>query len=122
VPDLPAGVDAVIERAVSRSPQARWAAPSDLKHALAALLASPGAGAPVAAPVTAAAAAPGAQAAAPLSSASAPTAPGLIPGAPTSDPAVAAEGGRLTLGKPFNVAEAAAAVADDTQERWLVQK
>jgi hypothetical protein len=50
------------------------------------------------------------------------TAPGLIPGAPNAEPAVPAEGGRLTLGKPFNVAEAAAAVADDSQERWLVQK
>ena len=30
--------------------------------------------------------------------------------------------GRLTLGKSFNVAEAAGGAADDTQERWLIQK
>jgi eukaryotic-like serine/threonine-protein kinase len=30
--------------------------------------------------------------------------------------------GRLTLGRSFNVAEAAGGAADDTQERWLIQK
>ena len=30
--------------------------------------------------------------------------------------------GRFTLGKSFNVAEAAGGAADDTQERWLIQK
>ena len=32
------------------------------------------------------------------------------------------EGGRLSLGTPFNVMEAAGAVGDENQERWLVQK
>jgi hypothetical protein len=32
------------------------------------------------------------------------------------------EGGRLSLGTPFNVMEAASAVGDENQERWLVQK
>ena len=37
-PEIPAGVDAIIERALSRSPQARWASPGELKRALAGVL------------------------------------------------------------------------------------
>jgi hypothetical protein len=32
------------------------------------------------------------------------------------------EGGRLSLGTPFNVMDAAGAVGDENQERWLVQR
>jgi len=142
-PEVPAAVDAIIDRALSRSPQARWASPGELKRALAGAL-TPEAPADAAAAGAAAASVeatggpevrstgsglvtvPGAVAHAGTNGSSAypvPTAPipgvaaPLLPGqAPTM------EGGRLSLGTPFNVMEAAGAVGDENQERWLVQK
>jgi hypothetical protein len=49
-----------------------------------------------------------------------PTAP--IPGVAGPGQPPTMEGGRLSLGTPFNVMEAASAVGDENQERWLVQK
>jgi hypothetical protein len=121
-PDVPPAVDAVIARALSRNPQARWPSPVDLKKALADVLAGVGVAEGLAATGAAAAAAQVA-APAPLSPASvaAGADSGLtMPGAELA--AGAGEAGRLTLGTPFNVMEAAGAVADDNQERWLVQK
>jgi len=136
-PEVPAGVDSIIERALSRSPQARWASPGELKRALAGMMAPEAPAAAAASPDTAG----GAEVAsahsglAPLPAAqphngangssaypipSAPI-PGLaspqLPGQPAT-----MEGGRLSLGTPFNVMEAANAVGDENQERWLVQK
>ncbi|HEY2731917.1 MAG TPA: protein kinase [Polyangia bacterium] len=93
--DAPPGVDDLILRATQRAPGARFVSTAEFRQALLAL--------------------------------AVPGAPGPSPGgirAPT--PAVATPaagaGGRLTLGKSFNVAEAAGGAADDTQERWLIQK
>ena len=102
--DAPAGVDAVIQRATQRAPEARFGSPAELRQALMSVGAdqpAPGAAAPVAGGMRA-----------PSPAAPVPVAAGPAPGA----------GGRLTLGKSFNVAEAAAGAADDTQERWLIQK
>ena len=140
-PDVPPAVDAIIQRALSRSPQARWASATDLKKALAAVL-TPEAPPAEAANPSSAAAAPGGEARAShdLASARGAGAPAagrngvtahaegepLIAG--VSSPAMAAqppaigEGGRLSLGTPFNVMEAAGAVGDENHERWLVQK
>jgi hypothetical protein len=91
--DAPPGVDELILRATQRMPDARFATPAEFRQALVSL-------------GTAGAAAPSAGRA-PTPAAAAPAAGG---------------GGRLTLGKSFNVAEAAGGAADDTQERWLIQK
>ena len=139
-PDVPPGIDAIIERALHRSPQARWASPTEMKKAMAALLA--------ASTEAAASAASAERDLAAVSSSAIPVA-GLGGGdtaspvrgtgsngvdpyggpslpsatAPQSGAPVAiGEGGRLTLGTPFNVMEAAGAVGDESQERWLVQK
>jgi hypothetical protein len=95
--DAPAGIDELILRATQRMPDARFPTAVEFRQALVSL-------GTAAAP--AASAAP-ARAAAPVASAAAPMAGGE---------------GRLTLGKSFNVAEAAGGAADDTQERWLIQK
>ena len=129
-PEVPATVDPIIARALSRSPQARWASPAAFKKALAGVLspdaagdaagtddarASQGTFASVDIP-TGAAAPNGATAASNGYPAASPSAPGM----PAQPPVM--EGGRLTLGTPFNVAEVAGAVGDENQERWLVQK
>jgi hypothetical protein len=90
--DAPPAVDELILRATQRMPEARFATAAEFRQALVAL-AVPGA-APAAA------------------------------GRPSPAAAAPATGGeaRLTLGKSFNVAEAAGGAADDTQERWLIQK
>ena len=95
--DAPAGVDELILRATQRMPDARFATVAELRQALVSLGTAPAA-APAAGPARAAVAAPAA------------AAPG------------GGGDGRLTLGKSFNVAEAAGGAADDTQERWLIQK
>jgi hypothetical protein len=93
--DAPAGIDELILRATQRMPDARFPSTTDFRQALLSL-------------GTAAAPAPSpGRAAAPVAAAAAP--------APAGD-------GRLTLGKSFNVAEAASGSADDTSERWLIQK
>ncbi len=138
-PDVPAGVDAIIERALSRSPQARWTSPGELKRALAGVMTpdapAAGATAPDAASGAEVASAHSGMVAMPTavphngtnangaSSYPVPTAP--IPG--VSSPQMPAqpatmEGGRLSLGTPFNVMDAANAVGDENLERWLVQK
>jgi serine/threonine-protein kinase len=99
--DAPAAVDGIILRATQRAPEARFASVVELRQALMSVGNEPAA---VSAP------APGIRAATPA--APAPIAAAPAPGAD----------GRLTLGKSFNVAEAAAGAADDTQERWLIQK
>jgi eukaryotic-like serine/threonine-protein kinase len=96
--DAPAGVDDVISRATQRAPEARYASAAELRQALVALDADgvgPG-------PVTG-----GPRPATPVM-----TAPAAVP---TGD-------GRITLGTSFDVAAAAGGAADDTQERWLIQK
>jgi eukaryotic-like serine/threonine-protein kinase len=92
--DAPPAVDELILRATQRMPDARFTTAAEFRQALVAL-ASPAAAAPASAgrPSPAAAA-----------------------------PAAAPADGRFTLGKSFNVAEAAGGAADDTQERWLIQK
>jgi serine/threonine protein kinase len=93
-PDVPAAVDAVIARAMAPQPHARFATPGELMHALA-------------------------------------TATGEVPSAPAPNPGPAAPTplpttvappgqGRITLGKSFDVAQAAGLA--ETDERWLIQK
>jgi hypothetical protein len=129
--DVPPVVDAIIERALNRSPQARWGSPTELKKALAAALT--GGAAPEAAGTSSAGIDRGQVSAGGIPVAGAngvephgvPVAmPAGMPAPQQAPPAAAAvgEGGRLTLGTPFNVMEAAGAVGDETQERWLVQK
>jgi hypothetical protein len=96
--DAPPGVDELILRATQRAPEARFATASELRQVLVSL-GTAGAAAP--APATAASRGP-------------------TPAAPAA--AAPAGAGRLTLGKSFNVADAAGGVADDSQERWLIQK
>src|SRR5450432_1314365 len=99
--DAPASVDTLILRATQRAPEARYASPAEFRQALVSLgatdAAEGGAG--------------GIRSATPLVMAAA--------GAPAP---LAGADGRLTLGKSFNVAEAAGGAADDSQERWLIQK
>jgi serine/threonine-protein kinase len=135
--DAPPSVDAIIQRAVQRAPEARFHSPMELRQALAAALASPEAPGPAPAPGATEGTAATRRAMAPIEvqeQARPPQpqahpqphaqAPGSFPhpGAPAPAGPAPAEGGRLTLGRSFNVAEAAGGVADDTQERWLIQK
>ncbi|HET6149263.1 MAG TPA: protein kinase [Polyangia bacterium] len=127
-PEVPASIDPVIERALSRSPQARWGSAAEFKRALAQVMA------PEAAADPAGGSAGGAGEAratfgtfGPVEVANGVAAHGPLggggssPALPVQPPAIG-DGGRLTLGTPFNVAEVAGAVGDETQERWLVQK
>src|SRR6202142_523293 len=99
-PDVPPEADAVLTRAFARAPEARFASPMELRSALAAGQAG-----------GAAAAAGPAGSAAPRH-AEAPEA--HAPEAPAAP--------RSSLGRSFNVAEAAGGAIDDAQERWLIQK
>ena len=131
-PEVPASIDPVIERALSRSPQARWTSAAEFKRALAQVMTPEGAAEPAGGGAAGAGdgrstfgtfgpvevpngAANGVGAHGPAG------AGGSAPGMPAQPPGIG-EGGRLTLGTPFNVAEVAGAVGDETQERWLVQK
>jgi len=102
VPEVPPVVDAILGKAFAATPEHRFATPMELRDALAAALAggTPNLEAP------AAAARPAAAQPAAVQSASPPEAP----------PA------RAALGRSFNVAEAAGAAIDESQERWLIQK
>jgi len=140
-PEVPAGVDAIIERALSRSPQARWTSPGELKRALAGVLTpeapADAAGGAAAEPTGGPEVAPANSGMVPMpvplphngtgtnGSSAYPVTTAPIPGVSSPHmPAQGAtmEGGRLSLGTPFNVMEAAGAVGDENQERWLVQK
>ncbi len=97
VPEVPPVVDAILGKAFAGPPEHRFATPMELRDALAAALAgsTPNLdGAPAQAQSAAA------QAVQP-------------PEAPAA---------RATLSRSFNVAEAAGAVIDESQERWLIQK
>ena len=104
VADVPAGVDGLLAKAFARDPAARFASPMELRDALAAALAG---GAPAAAPAEAVPGAPAPRQAA-VQAVQAPE--------PTAPPP------RSTLGRSFNVAEAAGGAIDEAQERWLIQK
>ncbi|HSZ83843.1 MAG TPA: protein kinase [Polyangia bacterium] len=97
--DAPAGVDDLILRATQRDPAARFASAVEFRQVLVSLNGD------------ASASAGAARTSTPLVTAA------VSPVAPQ-----AGADGRLTLGKSFNVAEAAGGAADDTQERWLIQK
>jgi serine/threonine protein kinase len=99
-PDAPPSVDDIILRATQRAPEARFASPAELRQALGMAMSTP---VPVAARGPVEIPAPG-------------------PATPNAFVAPAASPGRSTLGRSFNVAEAAGGAADDNQERWLIQK
>jgi serine/threonine protein kinase len=100
VPEVPPVVDAILGKAFAGAPEHRFATPMELRDALAAALAG---GAPnVEQPAAAAPRAAAVQAAQPQPAEAAPA--------------------RSTLGRSFNVAEAAGAAIDESQERWLIQK
>jgi hypothetical protein len=99
--DAPPGIDVIIDRATQRAPGGRFASVAELRQALMSVGGQAGAE-----PAPAAVRAPTPAAPTPAASA-----------APLAGP-----DGRLTLGKSFNVAEAAGGAADDTAERWLIQK
>jgi hypothetical protein len=101
--DAPPATDELIRRATSRAPEARFASAAELRQALLAL------GAPEAAAASAAGT-PGVRTATPAVSLASVAGP------------VATGDGRITLGKSFDVAAAAGGAADDSQERWLIQK
>ena len=106
--DVPPVADAILAKAFAQDPAARFASPMDLRDALATALAGgtlnlgPAGQAQVAGPP---AAAPR-QAAVQQAQVEPPSAPPP----------------RSSLGRSFNVAEAAGAAIDEAQERWLIQK
>ena len=106
VPEVPPVVDAILGKAFAAAPEHRFATPMELRDALAATLAG-------GAPNLDGAAAPRPAAAQPAQAAQ------PVQAAPAAD---AAATPRSTLGRAFNVAQAAGAVIDESQERWLVQK
>jgi eukaryotic-like serine/threonine-protein kinase len=106
--DAPPAIDTIIRRAMERAPEARFHSPSELRQALGASESLVAAPAPASAtPGVAPVAAPG---------------PAAAKAAPPAAAGAGGEPARLTLGRSFNVAEAAGGAADDTQERWLIQK
>jgi eukaryotic-like serine/threonine-protein kinase len=114
--DAPAAVDSIIQRATQRAPEARFASATELRQALLSTLAPS-----TLAPSTSA---PGGFDA---SVGSRPASPGMAApagGHQAQGPDFSQGGapGRFTLGKAFDVAEAAGGAADDNQERWLIQK
>ena len=106
--DVPPVADAILAKAFAQDPAARFASPMDLRDALATALAGgtpnlgPAGQAQVAGPPTPAPR----QAAVQQAQAEPPSAPPP----------------RSSLGRSFNVAEAAGAAIDEAQERWLIQK
>jgi serine/threonine-protein kinase len=140
--DAPAGIDALIAKALARDPGARFHSPMELRQALANLQSGASSGisaSPVpAAPAPAArmadhrpAATFQAQAAqhpapeqqparfqpAQVMADAAPAAP-----PPQQDASPAPDGRRSTFGRSFNLAEVAGGAVDEAQERWLIQK
>ncbi len=110
-PDVPPVVDAILAKAFAQQPAARFATPMELRDALATALAG---GTPNLA--SNGVQAPAGQAAAPRQAA----VQQVQPEAATEPPA--APPPRSSLGRSFNVAEAAGGVIDEAQERWLIQK
>jgi serine/threonine protein kinase len=109
--EVPPVADAILAKAFAQDPAARFASPMDLRDALAAALAG---GTPNLGP-TAQAQAPGQ----PAYSVSAPR-QAAVQQAQVEPPS--APPPRSSLGRSFNVAEAAGAAIDEAQERWLIQK
>jgi serine/threonine protein kinase len=108
-PEIPPDVDRVIARAMQRAPTSRFASAREFRNALSAVLAGQGVSpSDDAIPAATARPTPGQAAASAAAAAS-------------SGVSLSGEPARLTLGKSFNVMEAAGA-ADDNQERWLIQK
>jgi serine/threonine-protein kinase len=133
VAEMPAAVDTVVARALSKSPANRWQSPAELKHALADVLGGSTARAMMVPSGGPGGSQSGSRPPAPgatfglgelADSGVAPLVPGPpgIPNPPAPPPATPGEPSRLTLGRSFNVVEAAAGAADDNQERWLIQK
>jgi len=102
---VPAVADVILAKTFARDPAARFASPMELREALAAALAG---GTPNLGPAAEA----GPAAAAPRQ-ASVREAQAEPPSAPPP---------RSSLGRSFNVAEAAGGAIDEAQERWLIQK
>ncbi len=113
---VPPVADAILAKAFAQDPSARFASPMDLRDALATALAggTPDLG-PAARTVPTAQPASAARQAAVRSAQVEPSMePSLEP--PSAPPP------RSSLGRSFNVAEAAGAAIDEAQERWLIQK
>ena len=106
--DVPPVADAILAKAFAQDPAARFASPMDLRDALAAALAG---GTPNLGP------AGQAQVAGPPAPAPRQAAVQQAQVEPPSAPPP-----RSSLGRSFNVAEAAGAAIDEAQERWLIQK
>jgi len=150
--DAPAGIDAVIAKALARDPEARFHSPMELRQTLANLQSG---AASEAAPVPASVpAAPPARTAATFAAQPAqrqsppqaqqahaeaawaqarqqaeqaaqapPVQAQAAPApAPQEDAGAAPDGRRSTFGRSFNLAEVAGGAIDDAQERWLIQK
>jgi eukaryotic-like serine/threonine-protein kinase len=110
--DIPPVADAILAKAFAQDPAARFASPMDLRDALAAALAggTPNLG--------------------PAAQASVASLPAALPAPAPRQAAVqqahveppSAPPPRSSLGRSFNVAEAAGAAIDEAQERWLIQK
>ena len=108
---VPPVADAILAKTFARDPAARFASPMELREALAAAMAG---GAPNLGPAgQASAAQPPASAPRQAAVRSAQVEPAEPPSAPPP---------RSSLGRSFNVAEAAGAAIDEAQERWLIQK
>ena len=105
--DVPPVADAILAKAFAQDPAARFASPMDLRDALAAALAG---GTPNLGPAGQSA---GQQPAPAPRQAAVQQAQVEPPSAPPP---------RSSLGRSFNVAEAAGAAIDEAQERWLIQK
>jgi eukaryotic-like serine/threonine-protein kinase len=103
VPDVPPIVDSILAAAFAQQPEARFASPMELRDALSSALAGGGA-------AVAAQPANGANGASRQAAAQQSVEP---PAAPPP---------RSSLGRSFNVAEAAGGAIDEAQERWLIQK
>jgi hypothetical protein len=103
---VPPVVDAILAKAFAQDPRARFASPMELRDALATALAGGTPNLAAAAPTHQVPAGAPRQAAVQAAQAEPPSAPPP----------------RSSLGRAFNVAEAAGGAIDEAQERWLIQK
>src|SRR5579863_5832198 len=113
VAGVPPVADAILAKTFARDPAARFASPMELREALAAAMAG---GAPNLGPAGQAQAAAGQPPAAAPRQAAVRSAQVEAAEPPSAPPP------RSSLGRSFNVAEAAGAAIDEAQERWLIQK